>query len=362
MDRVLRGLVRSGAAVGAVGLVLDAAGTRYSGAVGSAPADPGSGRSGVRRAMGVHTVCELPGLLRPLLAVAALQLVESGFARLDENIERVLPELRERRLLAGFDRAGRPVWRRARRRITLRGLLSHTSGLYPGRGTELMAEPGRRWFHGSGLGWATVAVERLGGICLERYLREYVFEPLGMDRTGVGVTGAPHSTPGDVGVFLAALLGRDRRLLSPRGYQPLRTNQIGALRVPATSDLDDVRTPADILGFPEMTLHPDSARRWSLGFLLSAAAVPGGPGAGTLSCAAGPGSYLWWDPKEGVAGLLFGPPPGPAPTSIVDPEPLHRFQLACYAARAAAATSLVTRVVASFGCVARGRYFCPPPV
>src|SRR5262249_56439881 len=58
----------------------------------------------------------------------AWRLVERGKLALDQPIGEVLPELAEARVLDGFDAAGEPQLRPARRPITLRHLLTHTAG------------------------------------------------------------------------------------------------------------------------------------------------------------------------------------------------------------------------------------------
>jgi methyl acetate hydrolase len=57
-----------------------------------------------------------------------MQLVEQGSLSLDQPIANVLPELASPQVLEGFDAAGEPRLRPARRPITLRHLLTHTAG------------------------------------------------------------------------------------------------------------------------------------------------------------------------------------------------------------------------------------------
>ena len=62
--------------------------------------------------------------------MAALQLVDRGLVSLDDTalIETHLPELATLRILRGYDEKDEPEWEDPTTKITLRMLLSHTSG------------------------------------------------------------------------------------------------------------------------------------------------------------------------------------------------------------------------------------------
>ena len=55
-----------------------------------------------------------------MTSIAALQCVERGLLKLDDDVSGILPEFEEIKVLTGFDGAGQPVLRRAERRVTLR--------------------------------------------------------------------------------------------------------------------------------------------------------------------------------------------------------------------------------------------------
>jgi CubicO group peptidase (beta-lactamase class C family) len=94
---------------------------------------------------------------------------------------------------------------------TVRHLLAHTSGLSMRTG-EVQAEPGKRRIYSNfGFGVLAETVQRASGIEFTDYLREAVFEPLGMassaliggaDAAGFGV----ESTVADLAVFAVELL------------------------------------------------------------------------------------------------------------------------------------------------------------
>src|SRR5438045_2895066 len=120
------------------------------------------------------------------VAMAAMQLVEQGKLTLDRPIADVLPEVSAPQVLTGFSPSGEPQLRPAKGSITLRHLLTHTSGFVydiwnaeMGRYMEtkgipgiiscqnaalalpLVFDPGDRWDYGIGIDWAGKAIERV---------------------------------------------------------------------------------------------------------------------------------------------------------------------------------------------------------
>jgi len=91
------------------------------------------GARGVRstgdgREMTVDTIFALASMTKPLVSVAVMQLVERGALALDQPLNAVLPQLANRSVLEGIDGGGMPILRPARGTVTVRQLLSHTSG------------------------------------------------------------------------------------------------------------------------------------------------------------------------------------------------------------------------------------------
>src|ERR1700727_578618 len=82
--------------------------------------------------MSTDTIFRIASMVKLLTSVAALQLVERGKLNLDQPAADIAPTLAAPQLLTGFDAKGIPQLRPAQKPITLRGLLSHTSGFsYP---------------------------------------------------------------------------------------------------------------------------------------------------------------------------------------------------------------------------------------
>jgi len=170
------------------------------------------------------TIFRIASMTKPVTAVAAMILVEECRLRLDEPVDRLLPELADRRVLVRLDGpldqtvpARRPI--SVRDLLTLRmgfGYIMEVSSDYPiqkaasalqvlvgapkpqslpapdewirGIGTlPLMHQPGERWMYDLGLDVLGVLIARAAGQPLPTFLRERVFEPLGMDDTGFSV-------------------------------------------------------------------------------------------------------------------------------------------------------------------------------
>lgn len=140
-----------------------------------------------------------------VVSVAALQLVEQGKLALDDPavIEKNLPELAKLEIVTAVEN-GKPVTQKRTKPITLRHLLTHTSGtgydlMVPLLGewakatghtgvfasnlsissfeVPLVFEPGGGWNYSLGLDWAGILVERVSGQSLDAYFKEHIFKP-----------------------------------------------------------------------------------------------------------------------------------------------------------------------------------------
>ncbi|WP_239469887.1 serine hydrolase domain-containing protein [Archangium violaceum] len=215
------------------------------------------GASPMRR----DTLFRIASLTKPVAGVAAMLLVEDGKLSLDEPVDRLLPELSNRRVLARLDGpvddtvpANRPIL--VSDLLTLRmgmGAIM-ARGEYPivqamtERGVAvgpwlpkapspdawiralgslpLMRQPGEAWMYDTGLTVLGVLIARASGQPLEDFFRERIFEPLGMKDSGFSVPAAKldrlptcyvrDPATGMLGVFDAA--GGDSRFSHPPGF------------------------------------------------------------------------------------------------------------------------------------------------
>ncbi|RDW85976.1 beta-lactamase-1 [Coleophoma crateriformis] len=162
--------------------------------------------------MSKDTVFFLASTTKLVTAVAAMQCVERGLIGLDEPVSKHLHELEHPSIIEGWrqgdDGKEEPVLRSAETPVTLRQLLTHTSGIsasifdpayrkyndwkgWPQRNPtspELMThplrfEPGRKWIYGFGIDWAGILVGRLNNCILGDYFQKNIFAPLRMTST-----------------------------------------------------------------------------------------------------------------------------------------------------------------------------------
>ena len=92
----------------------------------------GSRQLGRPAPMSHDTIFSVASMIKLVTSVAALQLVEQGKLTLDGPVPAIDEALGAPQVLTGFDAAGAPQLRPAKRPITLRHLLAHTAGFtYP---------------------------------------------------------------------------------------------------------------------------------------------------------------------------------------------------------------------------------------
>jgi methyl acetate hydrolase len=115
IDQVLKAANDRGDVPGVVAMAATREGAIYQGAFGKRTLPDGA-------VMTADTVFWIASMTKAITSTAAMQLVEQGKLSLDAPIADVLPELASPKVLEGFDAAGQPRLRPARRPITLRHL------------------------------------------------------------------------------------------------------------------------------------------------------------------------------------------------------------------------------------------------
>jgi CubicO group peptidase (beta-lactamase class C family) len=184
----------------------------------------GSMNVGGTEPMARDTIFRISSMTKPITAVATMILVEECRLRLDDPVDRLLPELAGRQVLRRLD-AEVDDTVPAKRPITVRDLLTFRAGFglvmappgtfpiqraveqqmgadgppkpsTPPRPDEwirrlgslpLIHQPGERWLYNTAADVLGVLVERASGQSFDGFLRERLFEPLGMVDTGFSV-------------------------------------------------------------------------------------------------------------------------------------------------------------------------------
>lgn len=172
------------------------------------------------RPMPTDGIFRIASVSKPIVAVAALQLVDAGLIGLDDPVDDVLVELADRRVLVDADGPLDQPTVAAERPLTLRDLLSFRCGfgmdvddevrqplldrlwewgIGPGptppacSPDEFMVrlgrlpladQPGTRWRYHTGSDIVSVLIERVRGETLDQVVERDVFAPLGMTDTG----------------------------------------------------------------------------------------------------------------------------------------------------------------------------------
>lgn len=167
------------------------------------------------RAMQPDTIFRIASMTKLVTSVAVLMLYEEGKFGLNDPVSRYLPEFRDMRVIRPGSGSGKNGTNTepARRPITIRDLLTHTSGLIYGWGTApldrlyekanlpdiratslaeftaalaklpLAFHPGAEWEYGYSTDVLGRLVEVLTGQTLDRVFAERIFQPLGMTDT-----------------------------------------------------------------------------------------------------------------------------------------------------------------------------------
>jgi methyl acetate hydrolase len=350
IDAILRASVDASDAAGVVAMAANERSIVYQGAFGRRA-------SNAAAKMSTDTVFRIASMVKLLTSVAAMQLVEAGKLDLDAPAVAIDPTLASHLVLSGFNAKGAPQLRPPKKPVTLRHLLSHTSGfsyplwdpnvvrylkfahLHPGQPRRpLMFDPGDRWAYGGGLDEVSRLVEIASGKTIDRYFRDHITGPLGMDDTAFTLNdkqrareaslhvrqadgrllpqplekpivakvfsggGGIYSTAPDYLKLLQALLNGGSfggtNLLRPETVALMSTNQIGGLEAGLLKTTNPYLS-SDVDFFPGIHL------RWGLGGMINLDPVADGRAVGSLTWAGLFNTYFWIDPASHIVGVIM---------------------------------------------------------
>ena len=356
LDPILHAASQDGDLPGVVAMIANDSGVVYEGTFGTRrlPAGP---------AMTRDTVFRVASMVKLITSVAAMRLVEQDRLSLDAPVPDIDPALSAPQVLEGFDATGKPRLRPARRPITLRHLLTHTSGfvyrLWDANAlryseavaklpvaerskaphTPLMFDPGERWEYGTSINWVGRLVEEIGGEPLMQQFRRHILDPLGMKDTADAIDSGqrareasghrrqpdgtllaqpvekpptgPQPFSGGGGIYSSApdYLTLIRMLMhggSLRGVRILRPETVALMGQNQIGDIN-VRvlrsTSPGVSG--DVDFFPGISLKWGIGSMINVQPVPERRSAGSLTWAGLFNTYYWIDPRRRIAGVFM---------------------------------------------------------
>ena len=317
--------------------------------------------------MAFDTVGGIMSMTKAITGAAAMQCVERGLLNLDAPAGEVCPYLGEIQVFDGFDENDDPILRAPKRPVTLKNLLTHSSGFVydiwnsdfvkvcqkldipsimtlQKRALEvpLMFDPDSRWEYGIGIDWAGQMVEAVSGMTLGEYFREHITGPLGMDETWFSPTEAMQAkrmamlvrlengqlieppadeTSGEEAPPPEFEMGGGGLVSSARDYirflqMILRGGELDGARVlqedtvalMSQNHMGDLRVTELPGNVPEMSypaeLFPGDEKSWGLTFQINEEPGFTGRSKGTLMWAGLTNCYFWIDREKDVAGVF----------------------------------------------------------
>ena len=356
LDDLLAAGVKNGHVPGVVAAMVDKNGLTYIGSAGERTIGTGD-------VMTTDTVGAIASMTKAVTGAAVMQLVEQGRLDLDAPAETYCAELGTPRVLEGFDDAGQPILRDARSQVTLRNLLTHTSGYAydftnanltkwhaatntPGSlsrrldslKTPLMFDPGTEWHYGVGIDWAGLILERVTKSTLGDYFAEHLLQPLGMVDTGFICTPnmlerkaalhlrtpdssfmsfqmpppeSPEFDSGGGGLFstMTDYARFMRMILNDGELDGTRVLAAETVAQMAKNQIGDVRVTglksANPGFFNDADIFPDTPKSWGLSFMINEEPLPNGCPTGALMWCGAFNSYFWIDKTTGIAGCYM---------------------------------------------------------
>ncbi len=301
------------------------------------------------------TIFRMASSTKPVTGAAVLMMVEEGKLHLADPVSKYIPEFKDLKVAVEKEHSSDVELVKADREITVRDLLTHTSGLLSGgagtrkspqdlmwpKGEDTLAthvprlaaaaldfQPGTKWRYSGLAGIDTLGrlVEIASGESFDAFLRQRIFEPLGMrdtcfvvpdDRqarvatiyrsTGNGLeqnpmqlrfpktyfsgAGGLASTAADYFRFGQMLLNRGaldgKQILSPRSVALMSSNHVGEM-------------------FPGQLGRPEGM---GFGFTVEVVVDPIAAGtyrsAGSFGWDGAFGTHFWVDPEEQLVAVLM---------------------------------------------------------
>lgn len=307
-------------------------------------------------------IFRIASMTKPIVTLAALQLVAGGDLRLDQPMKEILPELGQVQVVSR--KGGELVFAPLARDITLHHLLTHTSGYAYDFHAEMIAElvalekiagvasdndaflaaplifqPGENWEYGINIDWAGKIVEKVSGVDLNEYVKANILRPLGMEHTSFSINdlsddalvplglrdddgnlsdvselmpnvtdgpylggGGLYSNVGDYMKFMRMVLqngqGPDREILPDDMVRDMFANQIGDMQVGYMPSQNPMLAKSH--GWFEGT-----SMKWGYGFMVNETEVAGRRSAGAGAWSGLYNTFFSIDPARETACVVM---------------------------------------------------------
>ena len=308
------------------------------------------------KAMLKDTIFRIASMTKAVTSVGVMQLVEQGKIGLDDPVSKYLPRLASPQVFSKVDEeTGTYETKPATRPITIRQLLTHTSGIgysWSDHGLAiaqkktgatndselpLVNEPGTQWTYGASTRVLGELVEKITGERIDAYIDAHIARPLGMRDTSYTVPkekysrvvtlnqkanskitetqnpdpipatirgdGGLFSTAADYSRFVQMILNKGQlgsvRILKEATVAEMGKNQIGSVKVRLQPTAEPLRSKPYPLGAGEDV--------WGLGFQLAAPKTPNPSmrSPGSMSWAGINNTFYWIDPQKQVGAVIL---------------------------------------------------------
>jgi len=301
------------------------------------------------KSMRADAILRIYSMTKPIASVAAMMLYEEAHFQLDDPVSRFIPAFKDVQVLEESGGETRLV--APEREITIHDLMCHTAGLAFREGMwakdntleegvreqlalPLVRQPGSLWEYSHATNVLGYVIELISGEPLDRFLKERIFDPLGMADTGFYVppdqvgrlaavysrsesgeleradsedpddftrpprmcqaTGGLVSTAADYLRFCRMMLNRGEldgvRLLGRKTVETMTVNHLPDRLLP--------------IGFPDWTWH-------GYGFGLGVSVVTNAAQSqvlqsdGAYGWAGWASTHFWIDPREALIGMIL---------------------------------------------------------
>jgi CubicO group peptidase (beta-lactamase class C family) len=306
--------------------------------------------------MPVNAIFSIASMTKPVTSVAIMMLLEEGKLKLDDPVSKYLTGFDDLRVITKFNETDATYETRpAKRAMTVRHLLTHTSGIgysftnpIEYRLTQatkkgewelpLLSDPGDKWNYSASTRVLGMIVEKITGATLEAYYQQRIFKPLGMVDTSYAVPaanqprvptqysringvleaqpkapipstatapfrgdGGLYSTVEDYSKFVQMLLNGGHlgsaKILSENSVKMMGQNHIGSIFVELQPDADKLRTKP----FPLGAGHD----KFGLGFQIASSDPQFSKfrSPGSMSWAGIFNTEFWIDPVKHIGGV-----------------------------------------------------------